>query len=111
MLAVARATAALCALIGRALAARSGTPGGPFTPSERLADTRPDAPAAERPVPVRRDGPLRGRGGPLHQLGGDRLPGRAGAGRHAGADQLLDVGAGPRHGAVHAAALAVVAHA
>ena len=48
---------------------------------------------------VGRRGRLRRRARRLHQFGGHRLCRRAGAGRDAGADHLVDVGAGPGHGA------------
>ena len=68
-------------------------------------------PCALRDLPVGGDRRLRRRAGGLHQLGGDRLPGGDGARRHAGADQLVDVGARPGHGPVLAAALAGAAQA
>ena len=53
-----------------------------------------------RSVPVDRGGRLRRGAGGLHQCGGHRVPGRAGAGGHTGRDGLVDVGAGPGDGPV-----------
>ena len=58
----------------------------------------PNFPAPSQAGGVRPDGGVRHRPGRLHELGGDRLPGRQGRRRLAGRGRLLARGARRRHG-------------